>query len=388
MILEVIMDKSKIFKVILAISAVVLVFSVGVSAEEAITTTSLDDTIVTTQDETTADESHFGEVLKIKKDVNGSSLYAGTDVTIDSNTSGILFVGGNTLKVNGAHEYGFVLGADIDFNSTIENELFVAGSNIIFGKSAKVGRDTYIGGASTEIQGTFGRNVTIYGSVVSIDHAIINGNIKIDATDVTIGSDVTITGTLKLSETATKNISNKATIGSVEYFESEISKQEEVSAFAKVMDILTGLANYLVLFLVTILIFPNLFKAISNKIKGNQFSNYMEYGGIGFVVLFAVPIFAVLSLISVAGLGLGMMTIALYITLLTTSTIITGYVVGETLIPLVIKNIKSPMGLGIFGITIVYFINQIIYINSITGLATLLIALGILFKVIIEQRKQ
>lgn len=342
--------------------------------------------LYTTQTEmkSTEENSHFGDNVIAESNVDGSSIYAGSKALIKSNINGIAFVGANQAEIKGENEYAIIIGNQLDFSNKTKQDIFVGGNTINFTKDVNIGRDAYIGGSTVNIAGNFGRDMQIFGNDVSIDNAVINGSITINAKNVTIGGNTKIFGNLKINENAKTTISNTVQVGKIDYFESEFFKEKEINYSTIIMDRLIGLANIIVLFLAAYFIFPHLFKTIEAKLFQYRANEYLRLGGIGLLWLFLIPIIAMFALVSVIGVSVGFVLFALYILILTTTNIALGYMVGQKLL----VSLGNKLFAGLFGIVILYGALQIPIIGGYIGLASMLVGIGLIIELINDSRKK
>lgn len=359
----------KNFKKYLCLFAILLMFIpfISVKAEDTLTTTAI--------------ETYNGfEVVGAEKAtsdkiVNGSSILAGNTVNGKNTVNGIGMLFGNDVTFSGASDYSLLAGNNVDLDGTIKNDGVVFGNIITFDKAFKIDRDLFVFGNDVTLDGSFNRDVTIFASSVTIN-GIIKGNVTINAENVTINSEAIILGTLKYNKDASADISSN-NIGSTQLTE-EMSTQQTFGT--EVVSTLMSLAEILVVYMAFALILPALFKRMDSKIKDISWIKALTLMGYGALTLIAVPMALILLISFVFGISLAFIIGAVYVIAIMTSTMFSGYLLGNVIWAKFIKKDKNLLLTGLLGISIIYILKLIPVVGTFVSLISLLVGMGLVMK--------
>ena len=157
-----------------------------------------------------------GETVVEEGEFNSTRLVAGNKVTDKSKVDGISFVAGNDITLEGSAPYGFYAGNIVTVNKEIERDLFIAGNSINIGSDAKIGRDLFIAGNTIKINANIERDIRVGGTSVDLSGITIGGDAYIDASEIVMDENTTITGKLTYYKDAKVTGLEKAKIGTVE----------------------------------------------------------------------------------------------------------------------------------------------------------------------------
>ena len=317
-----------------------------------------------------------GDNVKVEDVVHADSAIYGNVVDLIGNLDGIGFIAGNTVNLNGNLEYAFIAGNVITVNSKVERSAYIAGNAITIDKDASIGRDLFIAGSDVNISGNLNRDVNAAGSkVVITSTAKIKGDISISADTIIVEKGAYIEGTLSYNETAKADISKESSLTSVKTY--TVTEEE---AKSNVGSILISIANILVVFAVTTLVFPQ------DILKRGK-TNYLKSFGIGLLILLCTPVIAIFLLISSIGISLDLILIALYAICLYLSYITFGVLLGHLLIEKLIKKDASILLKGLIGIILLKLIVLIPAIGGMISLIAICIGLALIIS-LLEDKKE
>lgn len=317
----------------------------------------------------------------VEENLAGSSFVAGNKVDVKADINGILFAAGNNATVSGKSDYAFIAGNIIKIDNASFKDGFIAGSDISISNST-IERDLYVAGNIISITNNIGRSAYIAGSDITID-GVINGDLHVEGNNITINSNTIINGRLSYNEDATITFSKDAKIlGETTKIKSNNnfeSKFKVATIGSKLLDALTSFLNILVVGLISILLFPSLFK----KIKEIENKKLLSAFGFGLLTLIVCPIAAVFVMITIAGLSLGLISLVLYFIAIYVSTIFSTYKLSS----LVFGNkIKNDYLLMIVGLLIVSLIKLIPILGGLCSFILLCLGLGIIITQIFKRK--
>lgn len=314
--------------------------------------------------------------ITVEDKMDGSGFVAGNIVTINNEVNGILFGAGNVVNVSSKSDYMFIAGSSVTLNGTSSKDAFVAGS-IIELNNLKLDRDLYVAGQKITVSGTVGRNAFVSGSDVVID-GIINGDLFVDAEEITINSNAIINGKLSYNDDAQIETSKEAKIASKTTYKNksvntEVDKDVSITSIivSKLINTLTSLLNILVVGLLMVLLLPRLFE----KLKEIEPNRLLPSFAWGLLILVVTPIAALIALITYVGIATSILSVALYAIFIYISTILSSF----TITSLVLKNkVKNPYLLLLIGLSCLYLIKLIPFVGGLVTFALICLGLGLI----------
>ena len=310
----------------------------------------------------------YEDNVPINSDITSASLIIGENIDVNSKIEGVGLLFGNNVVLDSSIDYFATVGSNITFNGIVKDGL-ILGDSVVLNESSSVGRDITIFANSVSISGSISRNVRIYAKEVSIKDAQIAGNVSISADNINVDSNAQIIGELSYNEDAIIDISNVASIGNTTTFVREIN---DTNSFVETLkNKAISMINILVVFALSLYFAPKLFSKIELKKK-----DIIKNIGIGFIFLLLVPLITLMLIVTVFGLSLGIILIALYLLLIYFSTIVTGYLVGNLIWDKFIKKEKLPYLMGVMGIIIIYIFKIIPIVGTLVSFISILIGVG------------
>lgn len=321
-----------------------------------------------------------GEKIIIDNTLDGTAFIAGNEVEINETINGIGFIAGNELKVSAKQEYLFGIGTNISINNDIEKDLFLFSSKINIDSNVK--RDAYIAGEIVNINGNIDRNIYIYGTEVNINGSY-KGNIVIYANNIKIDETAKISGTLKYNKDANiEGINDTITRKTYEVSPEKISIKDYITNFISTYIHITLLAITLVF------ITEKTFIKSLEQTKNTNIKTLSTLCIKGFLILIGVPIIGMMLIFSGAFLSVGVVGSLLYGIMVYISNIFTAYFIAKTIDEKYFnKKINSYM-LMIVGLFIIYVLRIIPIIGGLISFISILIGLGIVGNMIIDNNKQ
>jgi cytoskeletal protein CcmA (bactofilin family) len=292
--------------------------------------------------------------------VEGDFVAVGGRVIIDQPVKGDVMLAGGSVDVRApVGDDVRAAGGDINVEGTIGGELFATGGNITLTKAARVASTASLFGGTVSIDGRIDGPLS-----VSAQKVVLNGEVNNDARfraeQIELGPFAKITGTLDYASPNEIKRADGATIGGA------ISRMADDSAMhghnmhetnqdwhmrmgrggsTWVGSIFTFLA-FLACAAVFLLIFPTFSVKASDAVRTSPWAAMT----VGFGAVVCVPVLAILLFITILGIPLGIITVALYPLLL-----LLGYVVGVLFVARRAQNAMSKDESGSFVKTIGFF---------------------------------
>jgi cytoskeletal protein CcmA (bactofilin family) len=289
-----------------------------------------------------ATEFRKGDTLEVAKDetVKSDLFMTGTRGRIEGTLEGDLFFFGQSLDIGG-HIKGdaIVFAQSVRINGQIDGNVRAFSNNItITGTVAKnvlafnevVNLDSAgkVGGSLTGfgdtigIDGHLGRDLTVFAGHTTIS-GNVDGEIQAKGGFLSIGSSAEVRGPIHFQGDNPATVASGAKLASSVQF----TKMEHESKYRQ--------GHYYVwrvIWTAAFVLFGMVLMLLLPKFAGETVSAGERFGapiGLGVLVFFGVPIAAVIACVTVVGIPLGVLTLAVWILGLFTAEIVVGTVVGN-----------------------------------------------------------
>jgi len=305
--------------------------------------------------------------------VNGDIFGVGTTITINGIVNGGVSIAGQTLTVNGRITHGARLaGMNINVNGNIDGDLLAAGTTVNVASTARIGGDFLFGASTVRIDGPVEGYIKGGGSEVILTNGV-GGDIELEADKLTIASTANIQGNLTYTSKNEANIQLGAQIGGKTTHKVPEVREPVVPTlgiWGKVISFLmTLLAG-----IVVVLVAPRRAVAVAASIRYKPWVSL----GWGAIILFATPVAAIITLITVVGVPVGLIGLTLYGIGIYISQIAVGLFIGYWIIGYFRKVETRGILVGALalGFTILTLLKLIPYAGFPLWLATVLFGLG------------
>jgi len=323
-------------------------------------------------------ERRSGEVVTVPHDqtVNGSLWAGGDTVNIDGMVIGNAFVMAREVTVKGTVKGDlFTLTQDVDIDGTVEGNVYTLSQSAtirghvaqsVYGLSSRVrlessGRvdgEVVVGAGSTDVRGNIGKDLSAYGNHVALwNPARVGGNVEAHVpkvTDLFVEPGVVIGGQTKTQLPPPR----PSRYGRPRFYVWQCVRLAAA--------LLTGLVLYW--------LFPFLFAA-----RLDNTNSALRALGIGFLVLVATPVAALIAAITLIGLPLAVLTMAAWLASLYLAKIVLAASVGQAIR-------RSPNGQTLsfvldllLGLAIVFVAINLPYLGGWLSFLVLLLGLGVEF---------
>lgn len=353
--------------IIIALAAVLTLGSPVYASEPTETKPTVPPTFA---EETSADD----ELAKLRFGKN--LLFAGNNITVNSKGNGLLFAFGNQLQLGSESEYTFVAGNLINYSATTAKDLFVAGNVVDLKSDAQIGRDVYASAfrvvLATNLKGDF----SAAANQIVLRDVTIAGNANLDAETISFEGKVTIDGTLNYNQGAQVSGLDNVKATKVETYVPETYQLTATELW------LSKLTTIISLSLVAIFILA-LSTRVREQVAGaSAVQNFGVNLIAGFIVLLAMPIVAVLLLISIFAAPLGIILIAVYFVMIYLSQALAGAWLGHAFISKLLRTQTHVFIEAIVGIAILVCCSMVPGLNILISFLATLLGLGIMVSAI------
>lgn len=292
------------------------------------------------------DYSESGDKVVLDKIIDGNAYIIGTDVTITGEIEGDLFVLADKVTIDGGYIYSnlFVVANEVTINGIVY-DLYACAKNITLGEQGLVSRDfRALSSDSITINGQINRNANI-GATKSLnisENAAINGNLRYpDSDKITIPEGV-VTGETIAEKAPSMPAQSKKTV---------------------VLNYVESLLAYVFINLVIAFIVfkcaPNFVDKLASAIKSP--ASYLW----GILALFAIPLVAIILLLTRIGAKLALIICLLYLLALILASVAFNITIAKILYDKCHEKSKmiTTMSSVLFTAIALWILQQIPFIN-------------------------
>tara|TARA_B100000315_G_scaffold190948_1_gene181106 strand:- start:70 stop:1398 length:1329 start_codon:yes stop_codon:yes gene_type:complete len=345
---------------------------------------------VTVGDQVGGDILVAAGAIRTAGNVGGELTAVGGDIELQATVTGDVLGMGGRVEAGGRVEGDMKLaGGSVETSARVAGNLMMAGGRLEIEEAARIDGKAWAVGGRIEINGTVGKELRAAGRRVVIAGQVM-GNVHVDAIDLEIGPGAKIHGKLFYRSPHKAEIHEGATIlGDVAFIQSEQPAHMVGFALAAAGGIvLLVLTALIVLGAAQVLVFPGLSLA-SARLGAEQPWRTL---GIGFAVLVATPIAAMVLMWTVIGIPLGMVVMAAYMVVLALGLGITALMVARRGLAYLGRDWDDAawgrIGLVVIGLVVIAVIGLIPFIGAVAVVAALSIGIGGLAAQIARRRAE
>ncbi len=320
------------------------------------------------------------ENIEATENLNGTGIYIGLETEVNNNINGILFNLSSNLEFGGTSEYGIIGALNANIAGTINNDGIFVGNTLNFTETFKINRDAFIFTTSSNIQGTFLRDVTIISNEVVISNTTVTGNLDIQAAKITIGEDVNLSN-LTYNEDAEITIDTTAVIANKTTSKPII---EEMTIQDHITNFIYSYGTALFTFAAVALLLPQLIKRIETKYENFQLEKILMTLGVGGLGMIMIPLAALLLMSLVFGVKIGIFVLGIFVSIIFLTEIFAGYLLGYYINKYFIKKENNVYLSGLIGITIISVLSLIPVVSTFILIISILISLGITLRLFLK----
>jgi cytoskeletal protein CcmA (bactofilin family) len=354
-------------------SAMAIEYRNGSATTVAVTETIDDDLVVA------------GNAVTIDGTVNGDVFAAAETVVVNGTINGNLFAAARVVDVKGTvRGTAATAGEQVLVQGRIEGNLLAAGSTVTLLQSGSVGRSLIGAGDTVEQHGTVERGMAVAGSKLMIAGRV-GREVRAASSSLDVASTAVVKGPLTYWSKTAARIAAGSQVGEVRH---------EVTAGDTMADVgpwyrspwLIGLkfGGFLIVGLSLLALFPRLRASFPSLIVRKPWQAPLA----GFLALIAVPIAAVILMITVIGLPLGVVTVLLYPVMIYAGQVLVAWAAGRLLADRVpALRAQNWAVLFLLGALITTVLTQLPIVGGVVAFAALLYGLGGLWFTATERRE-
>ncbi len=338
------------------------------------------ESVVVAADETVDDDLYlFGGTITVDGAVKGDVVAAGGTITLAGPVDGDVLVAGGTTTIAGpVHGSIRVASGQARLNGAVDKDVMAAGGSVVLNQPARVGRDLYVGGGSTVVNGAVGRNLVASAGTLVLN-GTVGGSVSADVGELRLEPGAQVRGDLRYQSPRPAAIAAGASVAGTTAYQPRESGQPELAnpAFWIVVGWLRLLVGTFVLGLALVLLFPHFGQRASDTL----FAAPGASAGLGCVLLAGVPLLALIVFgvgIVIGGWWLGLLALALYLVALALGYVLFGLAVGRWILGRL-----QPGGLHLvwpllLGLVLLTLLTLVPVLGALVSLAAIWLGLGAL----------
>jgi hypothetical protein len=333
-------------------------------------------------------EFRKGPTVEIRKDevIKGNVFLSGKRVEVMGTVDGDVFVTGKDIEIDG-HITGDLIsaGRDVYIRGQVDGNVRSAGNTITV--IGKVGRNlSYFGDTvNIDAKGTVDGSIMMFGSEVSIagklgrdvlfagDRVFVNGpvggSIEAKGTEMEIGSAAQVDGPIRFESDKEPIVSSSAKLASPVQFKKHVERHERFGKHAGVWAAFLA-AAFILFGLVLFRVMPQFSLDAARAAE-----SYGAALGLGVLVMFAVPIAALIACVTFVGLFVGLSTFVLWLIALYAAQTVIGALIGQWILGRT-TDIWGRIGRMALGVLIIRAVTLVPHLGGWIKFAVLLWGLG------------
>ena len=269
----------------------------------------------------------FGGGVDVGADVNGDLIAGGGRVLISHRVQGDLIVGAGSVVVGGLIEKSVrVAGGAVTIAGRVARNVNIAAGSITIAPEAVVEGSAQLVGGEVRVGGTIGRKLRVAGAVVVLGGEVA-GNVEVVAQEIEILPTARLKGKLVYWSPRPARIDSQAVIGGrVTHNLPELPSRIARTGTAVVtVSRALFMAGLTVIAVALFLAFPR-FTVLASRTVG---SDPLKSLGLGLLLSAAIPVLAILSMITILGIPFGLLLFAGYSIALLAGFVLVAFYLGD-----------------------------------------------------------
>jgi len=320
-----------------------------------------------------------GNSIIIEGTINGDLWAAGNSITVDGTVSGSVMAVGRTVNINGDVGHAVRAGGEtIIVNGDVSGDAIIGCSQAHIASTAGIGGDLLFGAGNARIDGLIKGGIKGQGGEITISNGV-QGNIDLQVESLTISPTANIKGKLTYTSEQEANIQTGAQIAGGTTHKLPSTKEEPAKAFpfaffSGIGGKVIGFLMALIAGLVIILLAPRRLTSIAEAIRTRPGPS----AGCGALILFVTPIAAIIACITIIGIPVGLITLALWGIALYLAQIPVGLFIGRWIIGHFreVEGKAIMVGTLALGLVVLKLLGLIPHLGFFIGLAIIIFGLG------------
>jgi hypothetical protein len=269
----------------------------------------------------------FGGGVDVGADVSGDLIAGGGRVTVSHSVQGDLIVGAGSVTIGGLIGKSVrATGGAVTITGRVGRNANVAGGTITITPEAVIGGSAQLAGGELHVAGRIGRKLRAAGAVVVLAGEVVN-DVEIAGQEIEVLPTARIKGKLTYWSPREARIDPRAVIsGRVTHNLPELPRQIARTGTALVT-VSRGIfmAGLTVIAIALFLIFPRFTVRASRTIGSDPLKSF----GMGLLLFAAIPVLAIVSMITILGIPLGIIIFVCYSIALLVGFVLAAFYLGD-----------------------------------------------------------
>ncbi|MFI5058916.1 MAG: hypothetical protein ACHQLQ_12085 [Candidatus Acidiferrales bacterium] len=279
------------------------------------------------QDETIKGDIYLtGHHVRVEGTIEGDVFVFSQDATVEGHVKGDLIAFSQALRVSGQVDGNIrSFSNNVTLRGSVGKNVLTFDQVVNVENSAKIGGSLTVFAETISLDGKLGRDLLAYSAEARIT-GTVGGDIRAKGDTLTIGSTAVVEGTSRFEGHRPPDVSSGAKLASPV----EFKKIEKKPAYLK-----GRYYVWRVIWTAALVLFGLVLFALMPKFAQESVDSAERYGaslGLGVLVLFGVPIAAVIACVTVVGLPIGITTFLLWLMALFIAQLVVGGVLGQWLL--------------------------------------------------------
>jgi cytoskeletal protein CcmA (bactofilin family) len=322
------------------------------------------------KDETVKGDLYFtGQQLSVDGTIDGDLYVWAQEATIRGHVTGDVFIFVQTARIDGQVD-GSVRGFcnNVTISGTVDRSLMAWAQVIHVDTRGSVGRSVTSFSQTLSIDGKVARDLFVRNQSTRIA-GTIGGNVNEKGETLTIEETARVDGTFNFEGEKEPIVSKSAKLASPVQYTHHVKKREE---FSKHSALWAGLlaAAFVLFGLVLFRVMPQFSLDAARAAE-----SYGAAVGLGVLVMFAVPIAALIACVTFVGLFVGLSTFVLWLIALYAAQTVSGAVIGQWILGRT-TDIWGRIGRMALGVLIIRAVSLVPHLGGWIKFAALLWGMG------------
>ncbi len=320
----------------------------------------------------------FGRTVRIDGEVTGDLIVFAQSIEINGAVLGDIYAFGRTIEADGRVGGGFGgFGQVIRIGDSIGQSVYGFGQSIRSSHDATIEGDLFAFGENINVGGSIGRNVTVFGSTLTISGAVMR-DVTFGGRLATVQSSASIGGNLdvRLPDEGNLAVHSAATVAgeTIMDFPQPDQEEEEEDGMLSVWNI-AWTALWLVTAFLSGLLLLWAIPAL-RRVPLDSLTGILTSAGLGFVLVTATPVLAVVLAVTLIGLPAGLVIAATWALSLYVSKIVVAHFLGNALLRPKQRDVRSMLLPLLAGLVLVLIAVSLPYVGWVINLLLVIIGLG------------
>lgn len=358
----------------LAVVMTALVAAVGLPAPAAAAELRSGVNEVIAKDEVIKNDLIFrGQRLQIDGTVDGDVIFFGQSLEVNGHVTGDLITFARNLRVTGQVD-GNIRSCvhDVTLSGTVGKNVLTFVQTFTLDSPGKIGGSLTIFADSNSLDGRLGRDLLAFTAHTNLNGSI-GGGMHLHGADLTIGPTAEIAGKAVFEGHAgyQPDVSPKAKLASP----LEVKRIEHREPYRG-----AGYYIWKIIWTATVFLFGLVLFFLLPKFSEDTVRSADRYGasfGVGVLVLFGLPIAAIIACVTVVGLALGISALLLWVAAMFATQLIVGAWLGEKLLGMA-TGPGALVGRMALGLVIIRILTAIPHVGFWVKLAVVMWGMGAL----------